>query len=1238
MGLIWLFQEYFMTKVSKKSHYLLGASALAVMLSLNTASGFTDSPESRTAARSGFAFDVHSFVNLQAAAQHAAVALYGVYATAGVDTTLATGITRAQNRLGQTNSITADMDVVTTQVSGLTGSSLAATDLYTESGTLFSRVSGSVGGDITTGLGRANGALDGVAGMEGITTLTITSAAVNPSGNIVRMIFDDGNYDLDATGLTVANNGTFKLTNTNTNTITLINRSGGSLVGQAGVLAYLSATNYPVGQVIKRNTLSKSTALETLIGGAAKGSTQRILAIDALLGTVTGSDINTKVTNLLYQMDQGVSAMPTAITSMTVSTKAVAGTGNRVEIVFNDGTPAQTYRLADGSISIASGSTFDLLEVGGGTKTLTLYNRSGGALATQAAFVEYLQNLYPTAAVISPNDTTIVAAVNALLGGTAVGVRSRAAAIWGLLKATPVTDVSTDLASLRTYIVGTPGATLQDDLNILAQALTGADASSGSTLQSRIASSNGPQDGVSSLGTITSFSMTGAGAAVAAVSGNYVQIVGTDNLAATQTYRVDTTGTGINITVTPIAIGATFTLTNSATPANTITLVNTSGGALNTQAGLRTFLAAAYPFNAVMSANAPAKATALQTLIGGSAFSAMGNAATVDDLLLTAPTGVIATDLATVRSSINNTLGATAQADVTTVSGKLSGINASITANTDLYRRLTDANSGVTSGLLAKFNATQPATVMAGLDALAAQMDGSAGASLTGVASTVGNLNDKLAGQITAVKAAGTQLSTVIAAVNTAIGGSGTGLEAMAIARRDALKASETSIATAITALQAQVAGLTGAEVNAMLANGIGVVKSGATVMKTATDAVNAAIGGTGTGLEAMAIARAAAIETGATVIDTAITDVNTILGGAGAGIHANVGLVNTTLGGAGTANARATTILNAILASGNTNAAADIASLEALIAGAGATLQARATVVATHIDGSDATSGVLDTKTTVVRDRLLATPGTHIDGDITTLLARIAGGAGTVQADLSTVMGLVDGSNATAGVMSTKTTAVKAKLLATPGASIDGDITTLLARIAGGAGTVQADLSTVSGHIDGTTSIAGVLDTKTTVVRDRLLATPGTHINGDITSLKALIVTTPGATAQADVETLNALLNGTAAGSTTQARAGAPTVNDVASNLSAMIGHTGALAARLGDPVTGTAGLAGLIRNNANTANGGYTVASFNSATDLYAQLSAFLTLLNEPAATTTIPKAAYSSLGAVINAMVTG
>jgi hypothetical protein len=135
--------------------------------------------------------------------------------------------------------------------------------------------------------------------------------------------------------------------------------------------------------------------------------------------------------------------------------------------------------------------------------------------------------------------------------------------------------------------------------------------------------------------------------------------------------------------------------------------------------------------------------------------------------------GTLAAKMTTQIGSVEN--GATVlNTAISDVSGLLGSGDSSLTSNTDLYRILNDANSGSSSGLIAKLNGTSSTTILGGVNALAGSIDGSA--SVTGSASS--NLSANLLAQTHLVNGGASQLSTAISGVSTQIGGSGASLAA----------------------------------------------------------------------------------------------------------------------------------------------------------------------------------------------------------------------------------------------------------------------------------------------------------------------------------------------------------------------------------------------------------------------------------------------------------------------------
>ena len=97
----------------------------------------------------------------------------------------------------------------------------------------------------------------------------------------------------------------------------------------------------------------------------------------------------------------------------------------------------------------------------------------------------------------------------------------------------------------------------------------------------------------------------------------------------------------------------------------------------------------------------------------------------------------------------------------------------------------------------------------------------------------------------------------------------------------------------------------------------------------------------------------------------------------------------------------------------------------------------------------------------------------------------------------------------------------------------------------------------------------------------------------------------------------INNSLNGASSGSTTQSRVGIPTVNNIGSNLSAIIGGPGSnLASQLGDPVRGISGLSSLIKASSVRSSSSIfsttALNNFRNANTLYDQHQCFLALFN--------------------------
>lgn len=138
----------------------------------------------------------------------------------------------------------------------------------------------------------------------------------------------------------------------------------------------------------------------------------------------------------------------------------------------------------------------------------------------------------------------------------------------------------------------------------------------------------------------------------------------------------------------------------------------------------------------------------------------------------------------------------------------------------------------------------------------------------------------------------------------------------------------------------------------------------------------------------------------------------------------------------------------------------------------------------------------------------------------------------------------------------------------------------------------------------------------KVAAVDAAILVSPTGVVKDDLNTIASKLVSVPNSILETDIRDVNTIINGIPGSSTIQDRLGAPTINGVASNLSAVIGGAGGtIVSRLGDPVTGTSGLAGLIRNNGAAVGpvNGFDAAAFDNAQDINAQITAFLAVLSQ-------------------------
>lgn len=588
------------------------------------------------------------------------------------------------------------------------------------------------------------------------------------------------------------------------------------------------------------------------------------------------------------------------------------------------------------------------------------------------------------------------------------------------------------------------------------------------------------------------------------------------------------------------------------------------------------------------------------------------------------------------------------QADLTVIGSSLSGAvstanTASLKTNLDTLRTAIDnkttasASAGVSA--LASLVSSAPSGVLkTDISSVIGSVDGT----------TTGPLSDKVATVSNLVIASGSKTNLVsdVSALKTIVGGSGT-----LTSRLGALRSSVSSSPTNLTADLTTALGDLG---------GTGSLAERSNTLKTtlggsdATTQVNAAltlVGGSGTLASRLS-------GTSGKILASPTGNIATDLGSAqslvvtspGSTLQADIQTVNSLLNGTGTGSTiqgrigaptvNATASNLATLVGGTGTLAARIGDPGANFASISSMIGGSATTVATKL-GNSGTATLADqiasspvsvqSAITTVSGKLLTpssvitTPSGTLAGDIDSLQTLItASPSATVEADLSDLYSAVTGNtNHTSAIRTTILTARSA--VRSDSTNLNSAITSTLTAIGGPQASVYL-------RIIGLDNL--ILTTPTGVART------------DFATLRNLLVATTGVTAEADVQSLNTLLDGSGSGSTTEDRIGSPTVNSSSSSLASMLGGSGSIADRIGDPLTGTTGLAGLIRRgllDVGVVND-FDATAYDAATNVNDQITKFLAVLTQSGsgsgafASTNeirIPAGEYTTLSDVLKAI---
>jgi len=482
--------------------------------------------------------------------------------------------------------------------------------------------------------------------------------------------------------------------------------SASDLYGNVGA-ANLGLGGSGVTTIAKIGSLGSASSLFAMIGvtsladlAAALGNTGTgNSTIAALLKSGTGTS--------LYALIVGSSGILSQIDGTTTDSGNIAGKlTTQIQVIRSSGTQLSTAISA--VATILGGTNSDLYSNvgavnsslgGSGVTTLAKIGSLGSASSLFSMIgVTSLANLTAALGNTGAGNSAIAALLNGSIGTSLYALLVGSSGILNQIDGT-TTDSGNVSGKLTTQIQALNSSATQ-----LSTAISAANSSlggSGTTI-TRINSANATLDGVRSLSGLSSFTVSTA----ATNSSGTISIMGNDGSAG-RSYSVDTSAGGINLGdgtggTAPIANGATITLTHSDS-GNTITFVNNSGSSITSASSLATYLANAYPVSAIIKANTNTKATALKSFLGGAGYSAMSNAVAIINSLLTSSTGVVVTDLATVRALFVISLGANLQADAQTLNTLLDG---TATGSTVQARIGSPTLGGSASNLVAIFGGT----------------------------------------------------------------------------------------------------------------------------------------------------------------------------------------------------------------------------------------------------------------------------------------------------------------------------------------------------------------------------------------------------------------------------------------------------------------------------------------------------------------------------------------------------
>ncbi len=330
--------------------------------------------------------------------------------------------------------LTLQADIETIDAALVTSpTSVVVTDIQTLNTLLNGATAGST---VQARIAAANSALDGVQSLSGLTTFTVTTPAANPGGNTVNLVGNDDTLSNITYSMTysspIASGATFAL-NTGGKSITFVNNSGSSITSVSALTTYL-ASAYPANSIIKANTSAKVTALQTFLGGAGYSAMSKAVAIDAALltsptgvvatdiqtlnaflnGIATGSTVQARIGSLGSAASFLAMLGVTGATSLTTSLGNTSA-GNSALAALLGGTPGTAiYNIIVGGSGILSQIDGTTTDSGNVVSKLTTQIQAIQSSATQLSTATSAVN-----SALGASGTTIARAntANSLLDG-----------------------------------------------------------------------------------------------------------------------------------------------------------------------------------------------------------------------------------------------------------------------------------------------------------------------------------------------------------------------------------------------------------------------------------------------------------------------------------------------------------------------------------------------------------------------------------------------------------------------------------------------------------------------------------------------------------------------------------------------------------------------------------------------------------------------------------------------------